>query len=66
MSIKLHKVIHCFDSLIILLYEHPITIYCDTQDSLIWMSSVSGFTNQTPQKKKHNQNTSLKTKFNLI
>ena len=31
MSIKLHKVIHCFDSLIILLYEHPFTIYCDTQ-----------------------------------
>ena len=30
MSIKLHKVIHCFDSLIILLYEHPFTIYCDT------------------------------------
>ena len=30
MSIKLHKVIHCFDSLIILLYGHPFTIYCDT------------------------------------
>ena len=30
MSIKLHKVIHCFDSLIILLYEHPFTIYLDT------------------------------------
>jgi hypothetical protein len=30
MSIKLHKVIHCFDSLIILLYEHPFTIYFDT------------------------------------
>jgi hypothetical protein len=30
MSIKLHKVIHCFDSLIILLYEHPFTIYCET------------------------------------
>jgi hypothetical protein len=27
MSIKLHKVIHCFDSLIILLYEHSFTIY---------------------------------------
>ena len=31
MSIKLHKVIHCFDSLIILLYEHPFTSYFDTQ-----------------------------------
>ena len=30
MSIKLHKVIHCFDSLIIFLYEHPFTIYFDT------------------------------------
>jgi hypothetical protein len=30
MSIKLHKVIHCFDSLIILLYEHLFTIYIDT------------------------------------
>ena len=30
MSIKLHKVIHCFDNLIILLYEHQFTIYCDT------------------------------------
>jgi hypothetical protein len=30
MSIKLHKVIHCFDSLIILLYGHPFTIYRDT------------------------------------
>ena len=30
MSIKRHKVIHCFDSLIILLYEHPFTIYFDT------------------------------------
>ena len=30
MSIKLHKEIHCFDSLIILLYEHPFTIYFDT------------------------------------
>ena len=30
MSIKLHKVIHCFDSLIVLLYEHPFTIYFDT------------------------------------
>ena len=30
MLIKLHKVLHCFDSLIILLYEHPFTIYFDT------------------------------------
>ena len=30
MSIKLHKVIHCFYSLIILLYEHLFTIYFDT------------------------------------
>ena len=31
MSIKLHKAIHCFDSLIILLYEHPFTIYWHPQ-----------------------------------
>ena len=30
MSIKLHKVIHCFDSLIILLYEHTFTFYFET------------------------------------
>ena len=30
MSIKLHKVIHCFESLIILLYEHTFTVYFDT------------------------------------
>ena len=54
MSIKLHKVLHCFDSLIFLLYEHPFTICFDIHtvpDDLFWMSSMSGFTNQIPHKK---------------
>ena len=61
MSIKLHKVIHCFDSLIILLYEHRLPSIVTPTDGLIWMSSMSGFTNQTPHKKQV-----LKTKFYLI
>jgi hypothetical protein len=58
MSIKLHKVLHCFDSLIFLLYEHPFTICFDIHtvpDDLFWMSSMSGFTNQIPHKKKNTQ-----------
>jgi hypothetical protein len=65
MSIKLHKVIHCFNSLIILLYEYrlPSIFFCVTPtDGLIWMSSMSGCTNQTLHKNKFKN----KILFNLI
>jgi hypothetical protein len=64
----MHKVIHCFDSLIILLYEHPFTIYFDTHtvpDGLFWILRCLALQTRLLIKKTHT-NTSLKTKFYLI
>ena len=45
-------------------YQYELTLFSIyIYDWIKGMSSMSGFTNQTPHKKTHNQNTSLKTKF---
>ena len=64
MLIKLHKVIHCFNSSIILLYEHRIPPKFDTHR---WpdMNVIEVWIYKPDSSYKH-KNTSLKTKFYLI